>query len=319
MLRLRNLTFVVLAAGGLFTAAILYPRPSSRKPLQAGEAFPTIEAFDIEGKGIRWPPAPFIVIYMRLDSEMGMQLQKYLRLQRQRHSQALPVVTIASGAKKDADNVIREADGRWPIVLDDGKWKERLAVGDAPFRLFVVDKASQITFSTDYAEPNDLRQLSEKALTGKIQYPSLDESAELRTGDRFAGFRAVDLRTNQEITFTPNLKSSVVCFTSHCPECDLEEAIRKYALHQAQFRTEPSSILLFSSRFSRTELVKTADRYGIRGPIFQATENIPGLEDRLSLETFSPTEIVQLELAADGTVERITYWNSNKDQRASAL
>ena len=318
MLRFRNLAFAVVVAGGLFTAALLYLPRSGRRPLQAGNTFPKVDTFDIEGKAIRWPAAPFIVIYMRLDSEMGMQLQKYLRLQRERHDQALQAVTIISGTKKDAAKVIREAEGHWPIVADDGKWKDRLAIGDAAFRLLFVDKASRIVFSTDYAEPNDLRQLSEKALTGKIRYPSLDESVELRTGDRFAGFRAVDLRTNEETSFTPTLRS-VVCFTSHCPECDLEEAIGKYALHQTQFLTEGSSILLFSSRFSRTELVKSADRYGIRAPLFQATENIPGLEDPLSLETFSPTEIVQLELAADGTVERIRYWNFNKDQRTSGL
>jgi hypothetical protein len=319
MLRIQNLVLTAILVGGLVTAALLYSRSSSLKPLEAGGIFPKAAATDIDGKSILWPAGPFFVVYTRFDSEMGVQLEKYLRLQLQRHNQMLAVVTIVPGGREEVAELVRQTGNASGILHDDGKWRKRLELGDSGFRLFLIDQNSHITFATDYANPDDLRQLSEKALTGRIKYSSVDQTTGLRTGDRFAGFGAVDMRTGEKTVFTSATKSSVICFTSHCPECDLEEEIGRYALHESQSLGRSPSTLLFSSRFSRTNLAKIAGRYGIKARLLQATENIPGLEDPLSLETFSPAEIVQLDLAAGGMVEHITYWNLDNNKRAGQL
>lgn len=319
MLRMRNLAFGGIVGAALLGAALLYPKLFSPKPLEAGDFFPKSEAADLDGKSIPWPQEPFFIIYTRFDAEMGIQMEKYLRLEQQRHIQLLPVVTIVAGSRKEARDLVRQTGSSAAILVDNGQWKRRLGIGGASFRLFLIDQRSRITFAADYAEPDDLRQLNDKALRGQITYASFDRKAELHTGDQFGGFGVVDMRTSEETVFTSPTKSLVICFTSHCPACDLEEEIRRYALRESQTLKEGPATLLFSSRFSRADLIKTADRYGIKARLLQASENIPGLEDPVSLETFAPTEIVRLDLAAHGMVERITYWNSGNTKKAGGL
>lgn len=319
MLRMRNLTFGGILGGALLGVAFLYPRFFSQKLLEAGDYFPKSEAADIDGKSIHWPHEPFFVVYTRFDAEMGIQLEKYVHLQQQRHNQVLPLITIVAGSRQEAGDLVRQTGNSATILVDNGQWKRRLGIGDASFRLFLVDQQSRIAFAADYAEPNDLRQLNEKSLGGQITYSSLERKPELHTGDRFADFGVVDMRTGKETVFTSSTKSSVICFTSHCPACDLEEEVRRYALQESQTLKEGPTILLFSSRFSRADLIKTADRYGIKARLLQASENIPGLEDPTSLETFAPAEIVRLDLAAHGIVERITYWSSSDVKKAGGL
>lgn len=308
MLRRKKLTFGVLIGGSLFTALLLHFHSSSHKLLQAGDTFPEAEVSDIEGNKVSWPSRSFFVIYMKYDAEMGLQLRNFEHLQLQ---EQIPKVWIVAGTDRQLRDTFH-ADGNdlSTIVRDDGRWHSRLGVAEAPFRLFLVDGTSSIRFATDYATPDDFRQLAEKTASGHIEYP-VSSPRLLQKGDRFTGFRVLDMRSNAESVFNVIAPTSVICFTSHCAACDLEEEIKTYALSEAQNNQHTSTKLLFSNRFSRADLLRTIDRYGIKSQLLQASENIPGLEDPLSFETYAASEIAQIDLAAGGVVERISYWNGS--------
>lgn len=309
MQRLRNLAFLAIVAGGLFTALLLHFHSHSRKLLQAGDIFPKVGTRDIGGKYVSWPSQSFIVLYMRHDAEMGLQLESYEYLKLQKHDRMLPMISIVAGTEKEVRDIPHQAGNNANIILpDNGGWRTRLGLDESPLRLFLVDGTSQIKFATDYATPDDLRQLTEKALTGHIEYPA-SQPRLLQKGDRFTGFPVVDMRSNGEVVFTAQAATSILCFTSHCPACDLEEEIRNYAIEIHNSEHVPAT-LLFSNRFSRVDLLRMLDRYGIQSQVLQATQNIPGLEDPLSFETYAPAEIAQIDLDAGGVVKRIAYWTN---------
>jgi hypothetical protein len=307
-MRFRKLFVVAVCLGGLGAIAFfLDSRP--QRVLAAGDAFPKASAVDIDGKAVPWPTGPFFVIYTHHDSEMGVQLEKYLRIQQQRQTQMLPVVTVVPGSDKEVRNLLRDTGTPSIVVPDRGAWRRRLGLGSTAFKLLLVDRSSNVTFAADYANPEDLRQLNDKTLSGRIQYPTIDNSTTLRVGTRFTGFSVVDVRTGEHTSFDSPAGATVVCFTSHCPECDLESEIGRYAAKQMDAFDQRTVTLLFSGRFSRADLARTASFYGIKNQLLQAVENIPGLEDPLTLETFSKSEIVKIDLGPDGVVENVSYWS----------
>lgn len=300
---------MAIIAGALLTTAVLNFHSNYREPIQVGDTFPKIETRDIDGKNVSWPSQSFFVLYMRHDMEMGLQLETYTQVQQQKQDRTLPVVSIVAGTEKEVHEIAHTLNSTTTIVRDNGGWRSRLGLGKAQFRLLLVDGTSHIKFATDYATPDDLRQLNEKALTGRVEYP-VNLPRLLQKGDRFSGFLVVDMRSNSEVAFTAETATSVICFTSHCPACDLEEEIRNYAFSEIHRSQHTSTKLLFSNRFSRVDLLRTLDRYGIHAQVLQAAQNIPGLEDPLSFETYAPAEIAQIDLDAGGIVKRIAYWTN---------
>jgi hypothetical protein len=182
----------------------------------------------------------------------------------------------------------------------------------------VIDKDSHVIFGTDYAEPEDIRQLAEKIVNGHVTYRNTEAVPVLKSGDSFAGFSVLNLRTQEKSVFSPPIGGSVLCFTSHCPACDLEQAIFDYASYEARSPKQVQLTLLFSSRFSQADLNQMIRRTGIKATVVQARENIPSLEDPLSLETLSVANILRIDFGADGKVSHIAPWSGETSRQEGA-
>lgn len=305
--KLLNLSLTVTGLLILLICGVL--KFGSRQVISTGAIFAKFTARDIDGRVVSWPNQPFILIYTRVDSTAGIQALRAIHLRREKGTATPPVVAILHGSKAEISRLKQQIGESLEVVQDNELQSWRLGLRSYPFYLLLIDKDSRVIFGADYAEPEDIRQLAEKVLTGHITYRNLEADAALQPGDPFTGFSVFNLRAQKESTFSPPVSGSILCFTSHCPACDLEKAVIDYASYEARIPKQAPITLLFSSRFPQTDLMRMILRTGIKADVVQADENIPGLEDPLSLETFSAANIMKIDFDADGKVQHISPWS----------
>ncbi len=290
----------------------------SRPVIVRGAIFPKFAANDIDGHAVSWPTQPFILVYTTVDSAAGIQALRAIHLRQEKRIATPPVISIIHGNKAEILQLRQQIGNSLEVVQDKGLRSWRLGLKSYPFYLFLIDKDSQVTFGSDYAEPEDIRQLAEKTLNGHVSYRNAEPVTALQSGNSFAGFSVLNLRTQAESAFSPPIGGSVLCFTSHCPACDLEQAIIEYARYEARDPKQAQLTLLFSSRFSQADLNQMILRTGIKATVVQADENIPGLEDPLSLETLSIANIVKIDFGANGKISHIAPWAGGMSRQAGA-
>lgn len=307
---------IIVAFTVLLCAVLLHV--GSRPVIVRGAIFPKFAATDIDGHAVSWPNQPFMLVYTTVDSAAGIQALKAIHLRQEKGIATPPVISIIHGNKAEILQLRHQIGNSLEVVRDNELRSWRLGLRSYPFYLFLIDKDSHVTFGTDYAEPEDIRQLAEKTLNGHVTYRNAETVAVLQSGDSFAGFSVLNLRTQEESAFLPPIGGSVLCFTSHCPACDLEQAIFDYASYEARGPKQVQRTLLFSSRFSQADLNQMIRRTGIKATVVQADENIPGLEDPLSLETLSVANIVKIDFGADGKVSHIAPWAGGMSRQAGA-
>jgi hypothetical protein len=299
----------ILTLGALLPSMVAHLPRFKKVPrghaLAAGDRFPEEVAVDLNGQPVKWPSQMFFVLCAAPDSTLAIRMAKFIQLWEESNRLTLPVIAIMRGTKKDVIAFVREVRPSFPVLLDSGDWAERIGAVK-PFHLYLVDANARIRFGADYAEPDDLRQLTEKILRGRVTYYDLDRSRALRVGERMPDVSTVNVRTDGDELF--QVSGPVICYTSRCPDCSLDGYVTAYAAYESRISPRPAPTLLFSSRFSRAQLKRMGAILHVKARMLQAVENIPGVEDAFSLETYFPSDIVVIESTRNGEIKKIHTW-----------
>lgn len=305
----RSLLWIAIGAFSVFSFVFLLASKREHViPLRIGQSFPESPAEDIDGQPVKWPNGPFVVLYSEPDSGTGIQIAKYLQIRLKTRHGALPVIGILNGAtgKQAAiGSFQREVGPSFPLIIDDGKWADNLHTHNRAFFLFIVDAQKHVLFSSNRAEQEDIRQLSEKYVTGHITYSDPIKVSALKIGDKLSSFATIDLHTGQPVEWDPAPDRSVIFFTARCPECSMEYQLISISKFEHAHPNQAAQIIVFSSRFPREDLLRAASQLGIKARLLQAKDSIPSIEDAYDLEIYTPTDISIVAIGKGGEAVKL--------------
>jgi hypothetical protein len=297
-----------LIANAIFFIYFGVLRRSSATHFSYGEGFPYNSAVDYKGQRVDWDKRWALFIFSKIDSYEGIRNIKYANvLSRRFESADLAVVAFVAGSSRPQLQTLVESSGlSYPIVTDnDGTWGNRLALGEHPFGIFIVDPQGKIKFTSTHAEPDDLRQLIEKYLVGNIEYAPPGGVPPLKVGQKLPAVLLEDLRGHQQVRLEGLKDRVIVIFTARCPACSLETYLTSYRYLEKQLpKTSQIPLLIFSSKFSGKEITDTAGRLDIRAGLYMAHAGIPGVEDEYYAGGYFPNTDLVITTDGTGTVMR---------------
>ena len=133
---------------------------------------------------------------------------------------------------------------------------------------------------------------------------------ELRTGER------LNLDDQTRRAYNP-----FVVFTADCPVCSLSSYLRSLQLLNKSLENKGQRLMpIFSSRFSREQLLEEANAHRIDTPMYLAVGELPGFEDAYYLRSFT-SQVVVLSVDLNGVVNKVQtigeYLNAFKSQEAT--
>lgn len=298
----------VLIANAIFFLYFGFFRRSSEQHFVYGETFPDRSAVDFNGRPLDWKNKWALLIYSTLEFEEGVRNARYAEVVFRRfESSGLVVAAILRGGKSEIATFVESNGLSYPVVMDrDGSFASRLSLGEHPFGIFIVDPKGRIEFTATHAEPEDLRQLSEKYLLGTISYPRAGGRDALKVGENIPPMRLQDLRQGQQVNLVVSSERAVVIFTARCPSCGLKEYLTSYRMFEVQRKKGAEwPLVIFSSRFSAREIREMASELDISARLYLANDAIPGVEDEYYSGSYGSNEALVVTTDTTGTVTGI--------------
>ena len=297
-----------LIANAIFFLYFGVLRRSAATHFAYGEGFPYDSAVDFKGQRVDWDKRWALFIFSNIDSYEGIRNITYANvLSRRFESAGLVVVAFVAGSSRPQLQTLVESSGlSYPIVTDnDGTWGERLALGEHPFGIFLINPQRKIQFTTTKAEPDDLRQLVEKYLVGSIGYSPPGGVPPLKAGQKLPPVLLEDLLGHRQVRLEGLKDRVIVIFTARCPSCNLETYLTNYSYLEKQLpKTAQTPLLIFSSKFSGKEITDTASRLHIRAGLYMAHAGIPGVEDEYYSAGYYPNTDLVITTDGAGSITR---------------
>jgi len=236
---------------------------------------------------------------------------KYAQILYERfHTSGLHVVGVIAGSFPEAQRLAELGLITFPLIRDRDRAIAH-ALGGSPWldACLFVDPHKKARFSTvDFFDPEDLRQLTEKFLMGKVSYPESTIEIRLREGERLPELRLLKLDDLELVSLT-DVQSPpfLIIFTATCPTCRLSEYLGEYVSIEHQWGVRP--LVIFSQNFSRDDILCEARSRGIDTARFYVAAEAAGeIGDPYYWSASRTAEVLVIEMNYDGTIKRIEPW-----------
>lgn len=301
------LAFVLIANAAFFVYFGYLRRPSGQH-FAYGEAFPAQSAVDLKGRSVEWKNQWALLINTTLEYEPGVRNARYADvLFRRFAASGLAVVGIVRAARSEVEKFAESNGISYPVVPDsDGRFAQRLSLSEHSFGVFLVNPSGKIEFTATQAEPDDLRQLTEKYINGSISYVRGGAKDVLKLGERIPPIQVQDLKQSRQVNVSLSNEGVMVIFTARCPSCGLNEYLKLYRAFEIQRNKKGQDpLVIFSSRFSAREISEMAADLGVDARLYLANDAIPGVEDEYYSGSYGTDEALVITTDNTGTVTSI--------------
>ena len=167
-----------------------------------------------------------------------------------------------------------------------------------------MDAQKHVLFSSNRADREYIRQLSEKYVTGHITYSGPIKVSALKIGDKRLLLQLLTcILGSQSNGIQPT--GLVIFFDGRCPECSMEYQLISISKFEHAHPNQAAKIIVFSSRFPREDLLRAASELGIKARLLQAKDSIPSIEDAYDLEIYTPTDISIVAIGKGGEAVKL--------------
>jgi len=226
------------------------------------------------------------------------------------YPRGLHVVGVVAGTFPEARRLAELGLITFPLMRDrDLAIARALGISPGLDACLFVDPYNTVRFSTvDFFDPEDLRQLTEKFLLGKVSHSSSAAEVRLREGEHLPDIKLVRIN-DWKLLQLGEIQSSriLIIFTAACPICHLDGYLDEYASIQHRWRVRPLAV--FSQNFSRDEILFEARKRGIDTThLYVAAEALGELEDPYHWSASGVAEVLVIEMDYDRTIKRIESW-----------
>jgi hypothetical protein len=302
--------FAACLVGCVFILCLRHSRAIN--PISLGQAFPESVLSLVPQSASSKMPTMVVVSGSR--TAEGERAFRYIATRSSQNLPILPTLLIAPSAVVESFPSLGIACSGECRAAADGhdRLRKTLGVEDQDFHLFIVDTYGKVVFSSDLAEPQDIRQLNEKFLTGKVTYPSTSHpDVSHLVGEQFSAFPVVRLSDGAHVEMYSDggdAPKRLLVLTARCPDCSLDGLLEASSLLKASSALSVSGSplsILFSSRFAQWQIKELESRYKIDTTSYQATASIPGIEDLATLSVFVPSDACLITLSSKNTIVSI--------------
>lgn len=300
-LGLLNIVFLVYA--------LVWSSRSSQQNI-LGTRIPVSSFIDIDGRNIELKNTWTVILFSSVESANSLVMARYAATLVDAYTPSkISIISIMNGNHKQLEDFRKRASVNYPLIADTPEIRRRFGFSnDSTFHV-LINPEKRIKFASQMMEPEDLRQLLEKNVRGRISYRDFRQTEKLMVGAKLSPFEVRTLATDTVSSLALPRSRTVIFFTAACPECSLEGYMKSYREFELRIPSHGEQpLLVFSSRFRPMDLKVQSINSKVRSQIFQATGDIPLIEDTIALKVFVPYDIVALQTDDTGSIRRIQEW-----------
>jgi hypothetical protein len=311
MISTRGAVIALVAAvnTGLLAWTVQRYSPSHEHGPAYGERFPLERASTLDGETVEWSGRWLAAIGFAADSGQGAKLARYATILRRKYGEdRVAIVAFVSGAAKGIERLQRDVIGfGYPLIQVTGDIEERLKTKEHPNWVFLVNPGGRVVFSAPVLLEDDLRQLLEQNLLGKVSYEPARHATSLTRGSPLPSVELTDMRTGSVLDLKSLKNRDLVFVTARCTICQLVPALKIYQRLESEAPLR-NGVMIFSRRFHPGEVLRQAQRNGVKSPLLQEVTLTEALEDSYLINGFAGHEVVVISVDAAGSVKEITAW-----------
>lgn len=260
---------------GLSASSLVRPRPAS----DAAARWPDLR----ERLGVpegRW----LLVVHTRREPQRKARYLGFVLERLSTEAVEAAVVTPADGQIASAAAERGRQQGRARLVLDDGQLATALGIdspgGDSVDRLWLLasDDRLDVQLAVESLQDDELRQVLEKAVLGKVGGAEAAQTVRLAVGDPFPAARVREVPGGELVDLARLDGRYFVFFTAECTGCSLSAQLEMLAeLAATPIGSEVAAV--FSSRFAHAEVAREAALSQVTSPLYVSVDELPGIED----------------------------------------
>jgi len=309
----RNLKFlsliIILLTLNILILFFRIEKQNNMPKLFYGKIIPEISFYNTNGKIIPFKKFNFLY-FTSLQSSKDIRIAKFLNILYQKYSNSgLQIIGILDLDKYSTQKFIEEERLSFPFINYKNNPSINKIFGQLSHTIILLDDSNTIRFITSFFTQNDIRQLVEKFIEGRISYPPLNKLEYLKEGDVYPTFRVKNLKNGNLGYFPRNNNTLAIVLTGRCPDCILEKfrtfipLIEKLLPYSNE--EDKEIVLIFSSKFLEKDIRKMYRNVNLE--ILLANGSIPGIEDPYNSIYYFNTDIVIIDLNRENI---ISYINS---------
>jgi hypothetical protein len=260
---------------------------------------------DIDDSGNRWK----VLYFSSLSKNEEIRRVRYLNIIR--HKIDEPDLLIMGVFRMYKPDLLEFRDQKKLSIrvvnqFENPGLKEVLPSSRKSSLLVILDPMNRVKFISKFFLENDIKQLVEKFVHGKVSYAPMEASQVSLEGSTFPIIQVKDLRNGNLEDFPPARNIVAVVFTGRCPTCVLSKFKTSYPTLEAFFsRRNIEMSYLFSSKFLESEISETFN--DSNAAQFLAVDYIPLVEDYYDSVFHTDEQILAVSIGSRG---EIIYFDS---------
>lgn len=211
------------------------------------------------------PNAYFLLYFFRPPHFNHLPAIKYSQVLLKRfHRDSLSVFAITDSGPGETSTLVESESLTLPILHDPhGTFRSLFRVPEPYEHTFLVTGNGNVKFSMAGVPPEDLiRQLVEKYILGKVDYTAGTASLGYRIGQSLKSLRAMAVADGSTTDLLLR-DTKLILIPGSCTSCDLDALFHYYSTHSSSYDNTGRSIILFSKRFSRKDLLTKMKAVGM--------------------------------------------------------
>ncbi|MEW6457204.1 MAG: hypothetical protein AB1410_10895 [Acidobacteriota bacterium] len=212
----------------------------------------------------------------------------------------LNIILFSKSERNIAETFRRKFNILFPIlsIKDNSNiLKELSKLRESQRWILIIDPNLKVEFISDFIKDEDIRQLLEKYILGKISYIDVIKEEKLKVGDSFPPIEVINLESGEKKVITKDFTSSPhlwIIFTSNCISCALESHLLMWSLIEKNLekKSNLSMGLIFSPYFNKEEIIFRVKKLNIQTPIFLAESELYNIEDTYYKRPYGQDDVI---------------------------
>lgn len=187
--------------------------------------------------------------------------------------------------------------------------RKNFKLGDYSRHILLIDPELKVKFSSNFVKEDDIRQILEKHLIGKITYINELQKKELKVGKLFPHIEVIDLNSKAKKIISKDFSQARylwIIFTSSCISCILDNSLSMFSLMENDLRRKFLNIgLIFSPYFNEEEIIHKVKKLNIQTPVFLAKSELYTIEDLYYKTPYENNDIICIIKDSNNLIENV--------------
>jgi hypothetical protein len=273
------------------------------RPIGYGDKVRNLEFIDTEKRKIDVKEGQWHLIVAATDLEREYSFIRYIDSMFKRKFQNLGLNIILLASNRNLEIFKKKYNISFPIVKVESNKNSIRKLGK--FKVLLINPGQKVEFISNFVKEDDIRQLLEKNLIGKIGYNSDFKKEKLEIGSPFPDIKIREVGKYKilEGNFIPAPHFWII-FTSSCVSCALEYHLFLYSLIEKDLKRNLNTSvgLIFSPYFNEDEIIFRTKSLKIFTPVFIAESGLTVIEDDYYRKPYGEENVIVIKTDSNNDI-----------------